>query len=121
MRYRIPFLPPSLNQIYHPTVGKDGKLKIYKSEEAKRFKKDASFFLPKHLVKGKVAVYIRFFIAEKPEKKDLDNLLKLTLDAIEGRLIENDNQVWELTCHKYEVEEKKEEGVEIEVIPLNSS
>ena len=120
LNFTIPFLPPSLNSIYKATNLKGGGIRIYKTEEAKRFERNASFFLPKILLKEKVEIYLRFFIST-PEKRDLDNLLKLTLDALEGRIIENDSQIWSLTCHKYEVEEPKEERVEIDVIPLTPS
>jgi len=117
LNFTIPFLPPSLNSIYKATHLKGGSIRIYKSEEAKKFERNASFFLPKLLLKEKVEIYLRFFISN-PQKSDLDNLLKLTLDALQKRVIENDSQVWSLTCHKYKAKEEKEERVEIEIVPI---
>lgn len=52
-----------------------------------------------------VLIYIEFHIPES-NNRDLDNMLKATIDSYQSTIIENDNQVMEIMCFKSELKEK---------------
>ena len=53
-----------------------------------------------------VLVYLEFSILN-PENRDLDNMLKATIDSFQWTLIENDSQVREIMCFKLWLTEKE--------------
>ena len=93
-RYRLPW-PPSVNNYW-----KRSKHGIYVTPAAKVFRQEvaiAAYAMNRPTLSGRLEVRIT---AHPPNarKFDLDNLLKSTLDALEGaRVFHNDNQIDHLT------------------------
>lgn len=121
LRFTIPFLSPSVNKLYRSTL-KRGKLVVYKTKEAKDFVKQVSYILPRKRLKGRVILYMRFFIW-KPNilKVDLDNFEKVLIDALKNKVIDDDRYIFEKHSYKYEVEKKEDEFIEIEITSLDTS
>lgn len=94
----LPFLPVSVNQSY-----RSYKNRVYKSKTLRDFEKkvDDLFktFENVELLKGNVSIDISFEL-KSSRKRDLDNLLKSLFDSLEGRVFENDNQIFEINCRK---------------------
>ena len=94
----FPFLPTSVNQCY-----RSYKNRVYKSKPLRDFlKKVDDFFKTREKIeclKGNVSIHITFEL-KSSRKRDLDNLLKSLFDSLEGRLFENDNQIFEISCRK---------------------
>jgi len=63
---------------------------------------------------GPVAVFLD---AYRPRRRgDLDNILKATLDALNGAAYHDDQQVEQITAQRYE--DKRAPRVEVSVVPL---
>ncbi len=121
LKFTIPFLSPSVNKLYRSTL-KKGKLIVYKTKQARDFVKQVSYILPKKRLKGRVILYMRFFICKSNILKvDLDNFEKVLIDALKNKIIDDDRYIFEKHSYKYEVEKKDDEFIEIEVIPLDAS
>lgn len=93
-RLELPY-PPSANRYWRKT--KTGR--IYVSEDAKAFKSAvAELCHGMKPVTGDVAVEVRVF---RPRKSgDLDNTLKVTLDALRGFAFVDDKQVVKITAYR---------------------
>jgi crossover junction endodeoxyribonuclease RusA len=91
----IPF-PPSVNRLYKPKRFGSG---IYKTEEAKRYTQTV-FALTYNKGKLSAPLAIEMWIVAHPpklkRKRDLDNLLKITLDSLQGQVFDNDSQIGRL-------------------------
>lgn len=92
--------PPSVNAIYN----KSRYGHIYKCKRAKDFEKkvkekfkDGNFIL---CSKVPVKLYIEFNLKCGVKKIDLDNMLKITLDSLNGLLYEDDSLIFEIQCLK---------------------
>jgi crossover junction endodeoxyribonuclease RusA len=97
--------PPSSNRYWRNYNGK-----TVKSEEARKYqadvKKTCAGISP---FSGEVAVTLRFY---RPRKVgDLDNRIKICLDALQGIAFHDDKQVGEIFARRYE--DKKNPRVEI--------
>lgn len=91
-------IPPSANR-YWVYTGK----RVATSPEAKAYKQAVLLLAPKNIIHGRVAVNISVF---RPAKRgDLDNYLKVLLDALEGVLYENDKQITEIHAFRYDDKE----------------
>jgi crossover junction endodeoxyribonuclease RusA len=65
-------------------------------------------------VAGPVAVFLDVY---RPRRRgDLDNILKATLDALNGIAYRDDDQVEQITAQRYE--DKRAPRVEVSVVPL---
>ncbi|MFC1741754.1 RusA family crossover junction endodeoxyribonuclease [Nanoarchaeota archaeon] len=54
-----------------------------------------------------LSVTLYFFLTKADiDTKDVDNLAKLTVDALQGHLFDNDKQIYRLECHKILVDSK---------------
>lgn len=62
-------------------------------------------------VKGEVGVEIKFYL--KDNRKDLDNLLKATLDILTGVIWEDDRQITSINCSKQV--DKQKPRIEMEI------
>jgi crossover junction endodeoxyribonuclease RusA len=63
---------------------------------------------------GPVAVFLDVY---RPRRRgDLDNILKATLDALNGIAYRDDDQVEQITAQRYE--DKRAPRVEVSVVPL---
>lgn len=105
--------PPSSNRYWRTT--KAGRM--YASEDATKYKEavekvcDAEGILP---FEGDVSVTMRFF---RPARRgDLDNRIKIMLDALQGHAFHSDSQVGIL--HAVRLEDKTNPRVEVEISPL---
>ncbi|WP_416861587.1 RusA family crossover junction endodeoxyribonuclease [Helicobacter ganmani] len=94
---------PSVNHTY--SMGKNG---VFKEKEVSCFQRELSVFANIQAQKQKA----RFFKGEQLEvaltfsvknmRRDLDNMLKPVLDALQGIVFKNDCQIMRLTCIKKE-------------------
>ena len=94
LRFELPY-PPSINHYYvHSARG------VTLGAKGQSYRRDAVFLL--HKFRGsckdkKIAVTINVFPPDK-RKRDIDNILKCLLDAMEyANVYENDNQIDMLT------------------------
>lgn len=92
--------PPSVNALYNKS--KYGH--IYKCKKAKDFEKkvkdkfkNGNFIL---CSKVPIKLYIEFNLKCNVKKIDLDNMLKITLDSLNGLLYVDDSLIFELQCIK---------------------
>jgi crossover junction endodeoxyribonuclease RusA len=94
IRFEMPY-PPSINHYYVHTA-KGVKL----GDKGHKYRMDAVFLLHKYrgsFKDKKIAVTINVFPPDK-RKRDLDNILKCLLDAMEhANVYENDNNIDMLT------------------------
>ena len=94
----LPFLPVSVNQSYRSC-----KNRVYKTKQLCDFEKkvDDLFknFENVEFLKGDLSVDIVFEL-KSCRKRDLDNMLKSLFDSLEGRIFENDSQIFEIKCRK---------------------
>ena len=94
----FPFLPVSVNQSYRSC-----KNRVYKSKTLVDFEKKVDNFFKTfgnvEFLSGNLKVDIVFEL-KSCRKRDLDNLLKSLFDNLEGRIFENDNQIYEIQCKK---------------------
>ena len=85
---RLP-LPPSANKYWTYARGK-----IYTSDEAQAYKNEVRTFTKCEMITGDVVINLTVF---RPRRAgDLDNYLKIMLDALQGVLYENDKQIVEI-------------------------
>jgi crossover junction endodeoxyribonuclease RusA len=106
----LPF-PPSANR-YWRSVQDRG---VLLSAEARRYKEDAGMVALAAGVRpvdGPVALTVTLY---RPAKRgDLDNRIKVLLDALNGIAYRDDSQVVEL--HAYRLDDKDHPRVEVQVI-----
>lgn len=102
-------VPPLLNRLY-----KIGKRGMYKNPEANRYK--TSCFVACHQAKiykptdAELELSIKWY--RKSLRGDIDGILKVLLDALQGILYENDSQIMKLTVEK--LHDKKNPRIELE-------
>lgn len=98
MLITLPFLPISVNQSY-----RSSKNRVYKSGKLRDFEKKMNdlfeTFENVEFLSGNLKVDIVFEL-KSCRKRDLDNMLKSLFDSLEGRIFENDNQIFEIKCRK---------------------
>ena len=92
------FLPVSVNASYRSCGNK-----VYKSKKLKDFQNQVEKYFNGfeniQKLEGNLSIDITFEI-KGIRKRDIDNMLKSLLDALEGHLFENDNQIFEIKCRK---------------------
>lgn len=110
-KFRVPY-PPSANRYWRHTNGR-----IYRSSEASDYIGDVAFEAARQRVQcitGRVAVSLRIY---RPLRSgDLDNRLKVLLDALNGIAYDDDGDIEEL--HVYRFDDKHDPRVEVEVSAL---
>ena len=100
--------PPSANAMYRAVNGK-----VLKSAQYRKWLKASSVKIAAHLVhhrpanrpdldSARFSVMVDYYPKDK-RARDLDNLLKPILDALEGQVFANDNQVDMLTITRRRV------------------
>lgn len=106
--------PPSANRYW-----RKWRNRIVKSDEARGYQAYAGWTAKSAgatLHAGQVALHLRIY---RPRRcRDLDNCLKVLVDALQGVSYTNDNQVREI--HAYLGDDKLSPRVEVEVQPLDS-
>ena len=99
-KFSFNFLPVSVNSSY-----RSFKSRVYKSQKLKDFKKkmDDMFdtFENVEKLEGKLSIDIVFEM-KGSRKRDIDNMMKSLLDSLEGKVFENDNQIYEMNVKKFE-------------------
>jgi Holliday junction resolvase RusA-like endonuclease len=79
------------------------KNRVYKSKILVDFEKKIDNFFKTfenvEFLSGNLKVDIVFEL-KSCRKRDLDNLLKSLFGSLEGRIFENDNQIYEIQCKK---------------------
>lgn len=109
-KFRVPY-PPSANRYWRHTNGR-----IYRSSEASDYIGDVAFEAARQRVQcitGRVAVSLRIY---RPLRSgDLDNRLKVLLDALSGIAYDDDADIVEL--HAYRLDDKHDPRVEIKIKP----
>lgn len=103
-KFAIPELPPSVNHLYRTTFQR-GRQVFYKEQAVKDFEQLAAYTLKRLAtpLTGWLELSVVFTFSKPAgfKRRDLDNMLKLTLDALATRgIIENDNQIVKITCQK---------------------
>lgn len=91
--HRFP-LPPSANKYWRYAGGK-----VYTTHEAKRYKEVVAMLARvdgAKLLTGPVAVTVAIYRARKAG--DLDNFLKILIDALQGICYRNDSQIVEINA-----------------------
>jgi crossover junction endodeoxyribonuclease RusA len=103
--------PPSANRYWRAVPDRG----VLLSAEARRYKEDAgkqALAAGVHPVDGPVALTVTLY---RPAKRgDLDNRIKVLLDALNGIAYRDDSQVVEL--HAYRLDDKDHPRVEVQVI-----
>ena len=118
MKATLPY-PPSTNRIWRSFSLPGGGVKVVLTPEARRYKQEV-FWRAKaagmHVIGGPVSVSIRLI---PPGKRsiDVDNAVKVTLDALEHVAYRNDKQVRRLYAEVGEPE-KGRARLEVEVTEL---
>lgn len=88
-------IPPSANKYWKYT----GK-RVITSPEAATYKNAVQMLVRRDVITGPVAVNVSVF---RPAKRgDLDNYLKVLLDALQGVLYQNDDQITEIHAFRYD-------------------
>lgn len=111
MKETLP-LPPTTNQIYH-IVRKGKYYSLALTQEAVAWKQEAQYQLKidREPISAPVEVRVTFYLHYR---RDVDNL-KILMDALQGTVIDNDDQVQEL--HIYKRKDFANPRVELEVLP----
>lgn len=109
MRCTLPY-PPSANRYWRNVRGR-----TLKSREARRYAVECQWLARAEsdgaLLQGEVAVTLRLY---RPSKRgDLDNRIKVVLDALQGVAYADDKQVIEI--HAYRYDDKENPRIEIDV------
>lgn len=113
--YTLP-MPPSANK-YWRNVVIGGKARTLVSEGAKNYKKEIAELahrLGMRPAVGDVSIAIRLY--RNQASGDLDNRIKVTLDALRGVAFEDDKQVVEI--HAYRHDDKGNGRIVISVLPV---
>lgn len=105
LRFELPY-PPSVNHYCLRTSSG-----VITGERGKKYRRDAGILLGKHRnhfpEDTRLTVTINVFTPDK-RKRDIDNLLKCTLDSIEhAGVYKNDNQIDMLTVIRRGIDPKK--------------
>lgn len=103
--------PPSVNTYWrHTSRGH------YISSEGRKFKQAVQYLLHTYKpTEERVAVLVEAFPPDR-RNRDIDNLLKATLDSIEGRLFVNDSQIDDLRVVRREVVKDGKIRIHLETI-----
>lgn len=113
MAFVLPY-PPSANRYW-----RKWRNRMVKSNEARGYQEYAGWTAKAagaHLHAGAVGLSLRIYRPQR--RRDLDNCIKVLVDALQGVSYNNDNQVREI--HAYLEDDKAAPRVEVEVQPLDS-
>lgn len=105
--------PVPVNQKYGVQRGRMVLQKKYRDSKAALAKEMWVLNSPNKPATEEVSVNVIFYFGNK-KKNDIDNCLKILLDAAEGILFENDSQITEL--HVFKEYDKKNPRTEISVV-----
>jgi crossover junction endodeoxyribonuclease RusA len=139
--FAIPY-PVSANRYWRSYVPKGrNRAIVVLSEEAKSFKSQVGWVAKtaglRNPMQGRVHVYVALYPAKPQDAErrmrrlgdgwddnvrslDLDNALKVTIDALKGIAFEDDRQVWRLTAERMEPDGEARAVVGVAPIPVES-
>jgi crossover junction endodeoxyribonuclease RusA len=89
-------VPPSVNRYWTYQRGR-----VYTSDEARAYKQEVAL-LCRHVEKLRGAVAMNISVYRPRKAGDLDNYLKVLLDALNGILYEDDSAIVEICCFRYD-------------------
>lgn len=120
MKLVLPY-PVSANRYWRSFVPKGWtRAVVHLSDEAKAYKREAGWLSKAagvRLVKeGALELRIRL-VPKNRVCMDLDNALKVTLDALKGIAYADDDQVWKLTAERCEPD-GADARIEVEILAL---
>lgn len=99
--------PPSANHYLRRT--KNG---VFRTKEANDYREDVQkLCLIARLEPMQGDVSLRIDVYRPRKTGDLDNTLKLVLDALQGHLYENDRQVWHISLTRHD--DKNDPRIEV--------
>ena len=116
-------IPVSLNRLYQPICKRkaDGKVypSIIKSADAKKFTTIVHMEAMKqkciNIIDADVKMMVDFCYKGK-RSRDIDNVLKLLLDSLNGVMYKDDSQIVELTIRKHKDQVEDEIVVMVEEV-----
>lgn len=103
-RITLPFVPPSVNHAYITTC-KNGRVLRFPTKDAKSFKEQVALAcrtagVTSPIPKGTNVLLQATYVLPNNRARDLDNLLKMTQDGMNGIVFEDDNQVTRIIASK---------------------
>ncbi|TLD85802.1 RusA family crossover junction endodeoxyribonuclease [Helicobacter sp. MIT 05-5294] len=110
---------PSVNSTYVRTLDR-----VVKTKETEYYQRALGFIALSAVAKqkisfmsGKIQVSIDFFVNNV--NRDLDNMIKSTLDGLQGIAFKNDSQIFKIVCLKNKSKAKNTEKVIIKINGLD--
>lgn len=110
IRFRIPGLPPSINSIYQIIYA---QRRVELKPEVRLYKSRAKQYVPRWVVapmqplKMELKFYAQWFFKNSAFRKlDLQNLIKVVVDAVAEKQGWCDSQVWEFEASKIQSDEE---------------
>lgn len=89
----------------------------FKTQAYKRWERDASIFVPKDTLKGKVEVTVEMWL-KHDKTTDVDNQMKSLLDTLtKCGVYEDDRMIYALHIHKYPA--TKDEQIRVTITPYD--
>lgn len=99
-------VPPSVNHYLRRT-----RWGVTLTQEAKDFKDYVKYNVPVNILEGNIVMEIKYY--RKRRAGDIDGILKLTMDSLQGIWYENDKQICELHIKRFD--DKDNPRVEVTV------
>jgi len=113
MKIVLPGNPKSTNGIYKTTC-RNGYATLYMTNEGKALKEayqwEAKTRWKRPLFDGEIEIRVRLYFKTN-RKHDIDNYNKLWMDALNGIVYKDDNQIKKLTIEKFK--DKENQRIEI--------
>lgn len=118
IKFVLPSIPPSMNQIYSIIpYWSTRKIRVELRDDVKRWKSSMKEYMPLWVPKGISHIRIRldyhadfFFKNGKVRKIDLSNLEKVAIDAIAEKYGFDDCLIWKKITRKFQLDEEKGHG-----------
>lgn len=110
MKFKVNIKPVNFNNAYRRRAGYG----MFMTQEGKEYKQTLAntAIMHKGVIHENPAVTLTFTFGDK-RKHDIDGCIKLTLDAFEGLLYFNDNDIQEL--HVFKKYDKNNPSIEVEI------
>jgi Holliday junction resolvase RusA-like endonuclease len=109
LSFKLPF-PPSMNGLYGINFRTRS---VYLTNDARYWKSKAKLLIPRFDCKPDCKVYLNmdvrnewYFKNGKQKKSDVQNLVKVVVDAVSEKCGFDDSQVWSFSCNKIQSNEQ---------------
>lgn len=120
VKFRIPFIPPSMNDIYYHIKDHYANYTYILKPEVRLWKTKAKEYVPVFEVPVNQPIYINWtavrswrYQSGAAKRFDITNLQKVLMDAISEKIGVDDCLIWDSRCTKQHSE--KDEFVEVEM------